>query len=459
MTLAARYQPGTFGWMRYKQADQVGTSCVPGAPQARSRSSGELSSLRMAELSLDSRASRSWRAPVPGVLHLQHMAGNRATNSLLESPPTPVASTTAAVVQRLFGMEKETKVPVSLAQDNIKGYPKIAEAPGVFKVDVDHSGGQSILEFVMTAFDEHHGFDSEAHSELDRRLNIIEGFIAAAILAPKGTQFEEVAHRFGAEPVSPYGKATLNDSASPTPDKGPVHFTVGFSLEAMPQLIKDRLASRDKSKGHLPQRRAKGAASLADWARQELSKPAAPKSARIPGFISTVYMQIAALMDGAKETDPGLKKNLTNVLSRVSPGLMFSELREDERDWLRRNTDTILMQMRKVYSGRDDAWGDHKLDRDLVPKPAKKLIGAAFTGNAYTPDTDFGKMTVVSASEGVGPETATRGYAMELRREKLASDAPRDVRVKHAHELLAYSRQIHGTNDLTVFLATASSIS
>jgi hypothetical protein len=48
---------------------------------------------------------------------------------------------------------------------------------------------------------------------------------------------------------------------------------------------------------------------------------------------------------------------------------------------------------------------------------------------------------------------------MELRRENISSSAPRAERIARAHDLLQYSRCLHGSDDYSVLMATSSSLS
>jgi hypothetical protein len=391
------------------------------------------------------------------LLRLQRLVGNRLTCKLSEGAagkstnigPKP-QGTSQPVIRRLFGMEKETRVPVRLEGKRIQDYPTIARIPGMLKVDTDNGGSESILEFVMNAFDEHAGGDEEAHAELDRRLKVLEDFIEKSVLAKSGTELSEVAGSAGGTAEEGFGKATLNDKPHSKPRSGPVHFTVGYSLAAMPNLLEERLAvpakSREKHQGAATH--ASEALALANWTTAQVADKFGPKA--ISGFVATLYLHVAALMDGVKVDDAGLKKSLTNALLRVPFHVLYDDLGQDEREWLGVNKDAILQEFQGQYSKNPGSWAKkdtkkkHKKDNDLIPPPIKRLVSAAFVGKDYDPTGDFGKMFTVEASEEIGPtggEKRARGYAMELRNEKIL-DTSRKGRAAHAHELVSHSRQL-----------------
>jgi hypothetical protein len=354
-----------------------------------------------------------------------------------------------AVVQRLFGLEKETRVPIKLKDTPIPEYPTIATAAD-FHVDVDRSGEESILEFVVHAFDEHRRSATEAHGELDRRLRLIEAFILDACGAAPKTKFEELAGRHNAKVVERYEQAELNTGKKVNPPStGAVHFTVGVALESVPGYVRDRLANDKVSKSGRPRKRAMKAQSFGDDVAEMVADANKTKlvdhqvSRQVQGFMELVFMQVAALMDGVKRS--GLKKNLTQALSRVPMGIIHKSLPEPDRAWLSEQRESLIDKMRTAYSSEEGKWGDHKKDEELIPAPARGVLAGAFgLVGGSSPDDDFGKMTVVLASEPVGPTGTMAGYALELRREEIDPAANMAEVAKHAHKLLDYSRLAHG---------------
>lgn len=375
----------------------------------------------------------------------------------------------------MFGMEIETRIPVTFKDgESIEEYPHIAvHNKNQYHIDVDRSNGTSILEFVMHAFDEHRTTEEQALKELDTRLESIERFITAANEAASGTLFREVCERFDVTVEPAYEEIVLNivTIASSERLKGPVHFTVGFAPEVIPRLITEKLsqASFVNDDEKTIQRASEAANLPIDTLKPRIIRSATPPEVicQRKGYLALLYMQIAAAMDGVKDTDRRLVKNKTQALCRVPFSVIYGKLPATEQLWLSKNQDAILGCMRRQYSGQKQAsdqkqaskivetWGEHKKDTELIPRPAQPIVSAAF-GIEHTtafgveradgnPQDVFGKMTIILNGEPVGPPEQKRfGYALELRKLKVTSGNP-DSRKTVAHTLLAYSRSIHGT--------------
>ncbi|HET8841422.1 MAG TPA: hypothetical protein VFN35_08130 [Ktedonobacteraceae bacterium] len=357
----------------------------------------------------------------------------------------------------MFGMEIETRIPVTFKDgESIEEYPHIAEhKEEKYHIDVDFSEKISILEFVMHAFDEHKTTLEEAYKELDARLELIERFITTASQAKSGTPLADVCKSFGVTISEAYDETVLNAVNNPgnNPLNGPIHFTVGFAPEVIPRLILDKL--RDETfvndDGKTILRATQAALLPIDRFIDVLSFPRGAN--RRMGYLALLYMQIAAAMDGAKDTQSRLKKNRTQALCRVPFSVIYKNLPAEDKLWLQKNQDALLGCMQRQYSGQDQysdedgKWGEKPDDKNLVPRPAKSIIKAAFGESASdSPEDIFGKMTVIGQGEPVGATGLKQvGYALELRRLRVTSGNP-DSRRAVAHALLAYSRLIHGTD-------------
>ena len=370
------------------------------------------------------------------------LAGRRMTSSF----HTISRQSTAHKLQRKMGMEVETRIPVLLNGKKIQGYPHIAQAQ-TYHIDTDNGKDEadrpiSILEFVMEAFDEQTGTKEQAKEELDRRLNAITAFAQEAANVPDDTLLTTTAGHHGAEVAGSHQNARLVPTlVSPARRlSGPVHFTIGFALEMIPSLIADKLTNPQSVVTEMSMNRA-GQANVV--ANSLVTAHMAATMPRMRGYLTLVYMQVAAVMDGRKEEDRSLMKDRTQALSRVPLHLIFERLSNEEQKWLVTERGRIIGEMQNRYSGVAGQWGTHKKDAELIPKPAKNLILAAFSGKPVNLEEEFGKMNVIHQREKIDAERAggfikKQAYALELRRMLKLGDWRTT-----AHQLLEYSRKVH----------------
>lgn len=355
------------------------------------------------------------------------------------------AAPSSPVLQGAFGMEKESKIPVELEDEVIEGYPTIGQH-SMFKVDIDKSKGKSILEVVIKHFNEHEGTTEQAIAELDKRLKAAWAFLLEAQSSGKNTPLKSVADKHS---VALTGEFQNIQIAGAGTMEGPVHYTVGFSLDKIPALLQE--LSDKTTSASIGTVAARKRGNEANQIGQALNQSASPK---VAGFMQLLYTQIAALIDNVKDKskDAPLVKNRLFALARVSMGAMRRSLSDTDQQYLKDNYKTILAQMRLKFSGKADKWGDHKKDKVLVHAAVNTMTKAAF-GLDGIKDNDpsasnggFGKMTVVPGSEDVGdPLNPDKGFALELRKIPVENVTDLNSILESSIYLIQLSRALHGT--------------
>lgn len=238
--------------------------------------------------------------------------------------------------------------------------------------------------------------------------------------------------------------------------KGPVHYTVGFSLDKIPDLLNElSVKTTSSSKGtNAAKRRGSQAAEIG----QTVGQSASPK---VAGFMQLLYTQIAALIDSVKDTskDAPLVKNRLFALARVSMGTNRRSLSDTDQKYLtnKDNYKTILAQMQRKFSGKAGKWGDHPKDKQLVHAAVTAMTKAAFeidrvqNNDPSLTRGGFGKMTVVENPEPVGdPNNPEAGFALELR--KIPVDNVEDLNsvLESSIYLIKLSRALHNTPEPVV---------
>ncbi len=384
-------------------------------------------------------------ADVMGAKALQQVAINKGTLQQKQI--------TSDIVQGAFGMEKESKVPVTDDENKpVENYPTIGDH-SLFKVDIDKSKGKSILEVVTKHFNEHQGATEDAIKELEKRLTAAWLFLEAAQKAKDKTPLKNIADEHQVALGGPYQDLIVKDGGTL---KGPVHFTVGFSLESIPQLLQE-LTKQATGKSAVTKSAVKrtGQAPAIGKTAFDLSKNTEKVNPlKIAGFMELLYTQVSALLDGVKDEERGLVKNRTVALARVSMGAIRESLTKAEQTIItnKKFYEPVLGLMQQTYSGTKGQWGSHKNDKDLFAPLARQMLKAAFNVDTIKhndPSDDkqgFGKMTVVPNSEPVGDQLAPEtGFALELRKIQVKEDSNRDSVMEAAVGVIKLSRGLNKT--------------
>lgn len=369
--------------------------------------------------------------------------------SAYKPPVLKHAPLSQGVVQGAFGMEKESKVPVTSGGNPVPEYPTIGDH-AMYKVDIDRSGPASILEVVTKHFNEHEGDLPTALGKINTRLALAWGFVEEAMNSAT-KPLKPIADKHHVTLGDQYKELVVGNGG--TMD-GPVHFTVGFSLAAVPAMLAALAKENVKSKGTtVAKKHAAEAATLGGMLHKYKPLKRADTS-RINGFIQILYLQVAALLDGAKNPDDGLIKNRILALSRVSMGLMRENLTVPEQKIVTAPEFYIPMinKMQKAYSGIKKAWGDHDKDKELFTPIASAVLKAAFAVDKVEHNDPsaqrggFGKMTLAKGAEPVGnPEAAVPGFAMEVRQIEVADRTNFASVADAAAKVIKLSRLVHNT--------------
>jgi hypothetical protein len=388
----------------------------------------------------------------------------------------------------MFGMEIETQIPLDVKDVvDFEDYEPLMESKE-FRVVFDSSRKLGpIIELVMNPIDEH--ANPEASAKTFKAIFDKMALLATGCaMAKPGTSLRsllesaDVADRkiTGAGEKAKIGTApgdvmqqgikdlrTYSDSlvrvapmeaAERTISNevrwklnGSVHYTAGFALSRIPDLVDDRLRF---SSGKFPTAAAR-AVDARRWA-MELTSHFPGKDADkdiMTGYLALLYMQLAAaedwesLMEDAKTKDSQrelpLVKQYTQALCRVPLGVIFGELGPDgpaaptsNQEWLTTNYEQIKKAMAASLIPEIRAlkgWSSR----------SQMLLSYAISAESHSPETVFGKMTAVDHSEPVGPVGNQHGgYALELRHMQAGYGDLVAVEEK-AREWFVYVRQLH----------------
>jgi hypothetical protein len=359
-------------------------------------------------------------------------------------------------------MEKESKIAVTTeAGETIENYPTIGEHD-LYKVDIDKSDGQSILEVVTKHFNEHEGTQKEAENKIKQRLGEAWAFLTSAKTVKEVALLDTVANGHALTLKDAYKGLVIKPGGK---IQGPVHFTVGFSLEAIPELhnaLKGEVTGKPTPPTPLTQKavdRVGQARAVGQFAfdHKLVKSMADVDRIRIAAFMELLYTQISALLDGTKDDKTtGLTKNRTLALSRVSMGVIRRSL-PDEAQAVVKNPEfyeAVLRVMQKTYSGIEGQWGEHKRDKELFVALAQGMLKAAFNVDKVEDNSPaaeqggFGKMTEVTGAEDVGdPKAPGKGFALELRKVTVGKNWDLTSVMEAAFRVIGLSRGLHKTPD------------
>jgi hypothetical protein len=185
-----------------------------------------------------------------------------------------------------------------------------------------------------------------------------------------------------------------------------------------------------------------------------LSKPEGDVStARLHGFITLLYMQVAAVRDGHRTVGGGLTKHRTQALLRVPPDEVSTTLSGAERAWVKANAVGIMVAAHDVWDAgaapAPPGWEAAK--ENAMEAQSATFWDAAFGLARRQIDlgTIFGAMTVVDHPEPVGPDGRYDGFALELRHLPVGS-GDHDELERFSIELMTYDRMLHGTDEVFV---------
>jgi hypothetical protein len=358
----------------------------------------------------------------------------------------------------MFGMEIETRIPITVTKTD--GKITLMESDKFKVVRDGHTGFGPVVEFVMHPIGRNASLDATL-GELNARFALIKAAAETLATAAPGQPLQPLLSQ--SVPSTPdrrfaaaCGTATIREVAPDIYDQdapvvakyvaldvrdeqarraavalrsrlhGPVHYTAGFALRAIPRLVEERLTAVDS-----PHRTRQRALEAVEIAKSLTGRPFAKVDmAIVAGYVALVYLQIAAVQDGYAGT---LTKNHTVALCRVPLGTIFKDLSIDEQTWaIHMYGDFIEKASAKL--GPEDGWQDG----------VHQLVEGAFSGKVIHPDEQdiFGGMTVIDASETVDPAGQQRGYALELRHSPSGYGDLAKVR-QQAEDLLRYVWNLH----------------
>ena len=313
-----------------------------------------------------------------------------------------------AVVQGLFGLEKESRVGMTGAKDGI-----VAEGSGL-RVVPDNGAMGKIYEFVTVPFDEHSGPESTAIEQVTGQLGKIWSMMNQ-ILALKDTQtVNPVFEAHGLSVRQTTRRRTGPDSSL----VGPVHFTVGLKLGEWQQqsdaLMK--LSKGGPAKASEQARMQHAGASVELWKVIDSLTRATfePKIAgELAGYFSLAYLTIAAWQANlSRHRIEQLNKQIPLAFLKVPPSAALAGINQTAKQapgmvakWVQTNSATIVKEVEARLPRRSEGGS-------TLGKLYRWLLGE----NDGALNIIDEQVTIIPEKEALGSASAVPyGYAAELR--------------------------------------------
>lgn len=293
-------------------------------------------------------------------------------------------------IQRAMGMEVEIPHPI-LTKDGkmFVGDTNIAVHYPYFKIVSDYRHGKvegekirySNIEFVMNHFNQLEGTEKEAITELNKRLSAMKDVFVRIDKEDEGSfkkfipYSEQDALHFNEDYYEAVvGRNTGGIIHEKKPDDLFVHYTLGFALEDMADFSKNYLSKKEFNRSTENQKRATESLEVAneviEFLKGKIHFDKEEDSDKVRGYISLVYMNVAAFHDQIANDNKGQIKNKTAALSRVPLGKIFTRLLSDPIKQILKNNFEHIDQ---IIANPLEKWNDDHVRQVNSESPEIKL--------------------------------------------------------------------------------------